>query len=62
MFHVEEQRRTQQEPFVAGTILRRPEPTKVTVEPMIISIIAIAITFDHVHSSVAATNSTLYVA
>jgi len=32
------------EPFVAGTMLRRPEPTKETVEPMILSIIAIAIT------------------
>jgi len=35
---------TRWEPFVAGTMLRRPEPTKETVEPMILSIIAIAIT------------------
>ena len=52
---------THWEPFVAGTMLRRPEPTKETGEPMILSIIAIEITFDHVHSSVAATNSLLYV-
>jgi len=32
------------EPFVAGTMLRRPEPTNETVEPMILSIKAIAIT------------------
>jgi len=32
------------EPFVAGTMLPRPEPTKETVEPMILSITAIAIT------------------
>ena len=32
------------QPFVAGTMLRRPEPTKETVEAMILSIIAIAIT------------------
>jgi len=32
------------EPFVAVTMLRRPEPTKETVEPMILSIIAIALT------------------
>jgi len=31
------------EPFVAGTVLRHPEPTKETVEPLIHSIIAIAI-------------------
>jgi len=35
---------TRWEPFVAGTMLRRPEPTKETVEPIILSIIAIAIT------------------
>jgi len=35
---------TRWEPFVAGTMLRRPEPTKETVEPMSLSIIAIAIT------------------
>jgi len=35
---------TRWEPFVAGTKLRRPEPTKETVEPMFLSIIAIAIT------------------
>jgi len=35
---------TRWETFVAGTMLRRPEPTKETVEPMILSIIAIAIT------------------
>jgi len=35
---------TRWEPFVAGTMLRRPEPTKETVEPMILSIVAIAIT------------------
>jgi len=35
---------TRWEPFVAGTMLRRPEPTKETVEPMFLSIIAIAIT------------------
>jgi len=35
---------TRWEPFVAGTVLRRTEPTKETVEPMILSIIAIAIT------------------
>ena len=35
---------TRWEPFVAGTMLRRPEPTKETVEPMILSIIAITIT------------------
>jgi len=32
------------EPFVAGTMLCRPEPTKETVEPMILSVIAIAST------------------
>jgi len=32
------------EPFVAGTMLRRPEPTKERVEPTILSIIAIEIT------------------
>jgi len=32
------------EPVVAVTMLRRPEPTKETVEPMILSIIAIALT------------------
>ena len=31
-------------PFVAGTMLRRPEPTKEAVEPMILRIIVIAIT------------------
>jgi len=31
------------EPFVAGTMLRRPEATKETVEPMILNIIAIEI-------------------
>jgi len=35
---------TRWEPFVAGTMLRRPEPTKETVEPTILSIIAIEIT------------------
>jgi len=35
---------TRWEPFVAGTLLRHPEPTKETVEPMTLSIIAIAIT------------------
>jgi len=35
---------TRWEPFVASTMLRRPETTKETVEPMILSIIAIAIT------------------
>jgi len=35
---------TRWEPFVAGTMLRRPEPTKQKVEPIILSIIAIAIT------------------
>jgi len=35
---------TRWEPFVAGTMLRRPDPTKETVEPMILSMIAIAIT------------------
>jgi len=34
---------TRWEPFAAGTMLRRPEPTKETIEPMILSIIAIAI-------------------
>jgi len=29
---------TRWEPFVAGTMLRRPEPTKETVEPMNLSI------------------------
>jgi len=31
---------TRWEPFVAGTMLRRPELTKETVEPTILSIIA----------------------
>ena len=31
-------------PFVAGTLLRRPEPTKERVEPTILGIIAIEIT------------------
>jgi len=35
---------TRREPFVAGTMLGIPEPTKETVEPMILSIMAIAIT------------------
>ena len=35
---------TRWEPFVAGTMLCRPEPTKETVEPMILGITAIAIT------------------
>jgi len=35
---------TRWKPFVAGTLLRRPEPTKETVQQMILSIIAIAIT------------------
>jgi len=35
---------TRWEPFVAATMLRRPEPTKETVEPIILSMIAIAIT------------------
>ena len=35
---------TRCEPFLAGTMLRRPEPTKETVEPMILRIIAIVIT------------------
>jgi len=35
---------TRWEPFVAGTMLRRPEPTKETVEPTILSILAIEIT------------------
>jgi len=35
---------TRWETFVAGTMLRRPEPTKETVKPMILSIKAIAIT------------------
>jgi len=35
---------TRWEPFVAGTMLRRSEPTKDTVEPTILSIIAIALT------------------
>jgi len=35
---------TRWEPFVAGTMLRRPEPTKEAVEPMILRIIVIAIT------------------
>jgi len=35
---------TRWEPFVAGTMLCHPEPTKETVKPMILSIIAIAIT------------------
>jgi len=35
---------TRWEPFVAGTMLYRPEPTKERVEPMIISIIAVEIT------------------
>jgi len=34
---------TRWDPFVAGTMLRRPEPIKETVEPMILSIIAIEI-------------------
>jgi len=34
---------TRWEPFVAATMLRRPEPTKETVEPMILSIKAIEI-------------------
>jgi len=38
------QPQTRWEPFVAGTMLRCPEPTKETVEPMILSIIAIGIT------------------
>ena len=36
---------TRWEPFVAGTILRRPEPPKETVEPIILSIIAIVIAY-----------------
>jgi len=35
---------TRWEPFVAGTMLRRPEPTKERVEPTILSTIAIEIT------------------
>jgi len=35
---------TRWEAFVAGRMLRRSEPTKETVEPMILSIIEIAIT------------------
>jgi len=35
---------TRWEPFVAGTMLRRPEPTEERVEPTILSIIAIEIT------------------
>jgi len=35
---------TRWEPFVAGTMLCRPEPTKERVEPTILSIIAIEIT------------------
>jgi len=31
-------------PFVAGTLLRRPEPTKETVKPTTLSIIVITIT------------------
>ena len=34
---------TRWEPFVAGTMLRRPEPTKEKVEPTILSLIAIEI-------------------
>ena len=34
---------TRWEPFVAGTRLRRPEPTKDRVEPTILSIVAIEI-------------------
>ena len=34
---------TRWEPFVAGTMLRRPEPTKERVEPTILSKIAIGI-------------------
>jgi len=34
---------TRWEPFVAGTMLRHPEPAKERVEPMILSIIAIEI-------------------
>jgi len=43
---------TRWEPFVTGTMLHRPEPTKERAEP----------TFEHVYSSIAATISTLYVA
>jgi len=54
---------TRWEPFVAGTMLRRPEPTKEIVEPMILSNNSNwDCTSDQVHSSIAATNSTLYVA
>jgi len=54
---------TRGRPFVAGTILRRPEPTKERVEPTILSIMAFEIThLDQVRSSIAATNYTLYVA
>jgi len=35
---------TRWEPFAAGTLLRRQKPTNETVEPMILSIIAIEIT------------------
>jgi len=35
---------TRGRPFVAGTILRRPEPTKERVEPTILSIMAFEIT------------------
>jgi len=38
------QPQTRWEPFVAGTMLSCPEPTKERVEPMILSIIAVAIT------------------
>jgi len=35
---------TRWEPFIVGALLRRPGPPKERVEPMILSIIAIAIT------------------
>jgi len=41
--HVGLQPPTRWEPFVAGTMLRRLEPTKERVEPTILSIIAIEI-------------------
>jgi len=46
----------------AATMLRRPEPTEEKVVPTALGITALEFPLDQVHSSIAVTNSTLYVA
>jgi len=46
----------------AATMLRRHEPTEEKVVPTALGITALELPLDQVHSSIAVTNSTLYVA